>query len=717
MLERFFDAKAIWCAGMEEMPNSYVCCTETIAVSPTRHYVLYITAHTDYAVWRKEGDLLLASGQFADYPDQAKIYDTIDLTDRLLPGENHLIITGYGQYTDSSTQRGGPSSLWYVITEDDVDICHSDTNTKIAPEPHFQSGEMEHVSGQLGYTFSYDGTHDTPIFGKAVEVEQYPALLPRPIEKLTIGAPCPMRLVAHGSFTENAPQNPTLGQRMQYAALSYSERTVPDFAAGLPLTRADGMDGAWCVIDLGAETAGYLSLDLVVEDDTELLIGWGEHLDDMRVRTFVGGRNFACRVVAKKGRFTFVDPLRRLGCRYLELHVYGNATLHQCTILPTDYPTTNDVSFRCADHLHNMIYETCKRTLRLCMHEHYEDCPWREQALYTMDSRNQMLCGYYTFRETAFPKASLRLIGRSIRDDDLLELCSPARVAITIPCFCAIYVVQLWEYVLFSGDTAFGAEMLPVCERICAAFERRRNEQGLIPLLTEPQYWNFYEWQTGLEGGIGRVEADPTCDLPLNAFVSMAFQRMDELLTALGRDGSHYRQLAAQLNRVCHETYYNEDAGWYYTRYSPKTNERSHIAQLSQALAVCAGICPESELDRVLENLAYNTEELPVTLSHSVFRYDALLLRPEKYGRYVFNHVAQEFGHMLRHEATTFWETMDGGDAFGFAGSLCHAWSAIPSYLYFRYAVGLYPDRPGHMPDKHPLPSTMTGLYEVETDF
>jgi hypothetical protein len=58
------------------------------------------------------------------------------------------------------------------------------------------------------------------------------------------------------------------------------------------------------------------------------------------------------------------------------------------------------------------------------MHEHYEDCPWREQALYTMDSRNQMLCGYYAFREFDFPKASIRLMAQSIREDNLLELCS-----------------------------------------------------------------------------------------------------------------------------------------------------------------------------------------------------------------------------------------------------------------------------------------------------
>lgn len=714
-MELFQNAKYIWCAGLEDTPNCYVNCYETLQVTAGRTYKLFITAHTDYSVWN--GEKLVTFGQFADYPDQVKIYDEIDITDALCAGENKLVITAYGQRTDSSTQRGEVSGILYVITEDGTDICHTSTDTAIAPHPNFVSGRMENVSGQLGYTFQYNGAAcSCPNYGEAVETAVLSALSPRPIEKLVLKDPCPMRLVTYGCFTEGLP-NDTLGKRVQYASLTFGERTHANWENGLAITRQVGTDGTYCVIDIGREESGLLSLDVEVEADTELLIGWGEHLDDMRVRSFVGGRNFACRVVAKKGRFTFVNPHRRLGCRYLELHAYGSIKVHRCTILPTDYPTTADVNFRCADHMHNEIYETCKRTLLMCMHEHYEDCPWREQALYTMDSRNQMLCGYYTFKETAFPKASLRLIGQSIRDDDLLELCSPARVSITIPCFCAVYLVQLWEYVLFSGDLEFAKEMRPVCERVCKAFMARTAENGLIPVLQEREYWNFYEWQKGMDNGIGTIEKDPTCDLPLNAFVSMAYRSMGKILAALGEDGSFYTDAADKLNAASHKAFFNEEAGWYYTKLQPATGERTHLAQLTQALAVCAGMCPADKLDVVLENLAYNKDELDVTLSHSVFRYDALMLQPEKYGRFVFDHIAKQFGHMLKENATTFWETMEAGRDFGFAGSLCHAWSAIPSYLYFRYVVGLYPVSPGHMGEKNPLPVSQTGIYEIETDF
>ncbi len=712
-MEQFKNAKYIWCDGLQDTPNSYINCYETLTVTTGKTYKLYITAHTDYALW--VGDKLVTFGQFADYPDQVKIYDEVDITASLSAGENKLVITGYGQRTDSSTQRGEVSGILYVITEDGVDVCHSALDTVIGPHPHFVSGPMEYVSGQLGYTFRYDATKSADL-GKAVETAVLPALSPRPIEKLVVKEPCPMRMVSYGSFKEGKPAD-TIGMRVQYAHLTFGERCHPNFAAGFDMVKEDGMDGTYIVVDLGREEAGILTLDLEVAEDTELLIGWGEHLDDMRVRSYVGTRNFACGVTAKAGRFTFVNPHRRLGCRYLELHAYGSIKLYRCSILPTDYPVTDDVDFHCADHLHNTIYEVCKRTLLMCMHEHYEDCPWREQALYTMDSRNQMLCGYYTFREKAFPKASLRLIGQSLREDGFLELCSPARVAITIPCFCAVYMVQLWEYVLFSGDTEFAREMLPVCKTICKAFEARKADNGLIPALQEREYWNFYEWQDGLSGGIGIVEGDLTYDLPLNAFVSMAYSSMDKICTALGLDGKPYAEAAAALNEACHKSFFDGDAGWYYTNIKCDSGERFHLAQITQSLAVCAGMCPEAELDRVLHHLAYSDKLLPVTTSHSVFRYDALLLRPETYGRFVFDHVADQFGYMLRENATTFWETMEGGRDFGFAGSLCHAWSAIPSYLYFRYVIGLYPDGPGHFGEKKPLPVEQTGIYEAETDF
>ena len=77
---------------------------------------MYITAHTDYALYIN-GDLH-SFGQYADYPDQVKIYDTVDISDALSEGPNSLVITGYSQRVGSSTQTDAVSGILYVITED-----------------------------------------------------------------------------------------------------------------------------------------------------------------------------------------------------------------------------------------------------------------------------------------------------------------------------------------------------------------------------------------------------------------------------------------------------------------------------------------------------------------------------------------------------------------------------------------------------------------------
>ena len=90
-----------------------------------------------------------------------------------------------------------------------------------------------------------------------------------------------------------------------------------------------------------------------------------------------------------------------------------------------------------------------------------------------------------------------------------------------------------------------------------------------------------------------------------------------------------------------------------------------------------------------------------------------MLRRPEKYTRWVFDDVAEVWGKQLYNNATTFYETEEGSKAFGRAGSLCHAWSAIPAYLYFAYVLGLKPTENGFA--KYEIkPLADTGIYEAE---
>lgn len=722
----FRDAEFIWLKGMEDTVNAYADFHETVEKKPGAEYLLYITADSDYALY--VNGAFCEGGQYADYPDAYKVYDRLNITDFLKDGTNEIVITGYCQKEDSSTYRRGTSGVMYAFTENGETICVSNVRTRVNQNPHYVSGPVSRVSGQLSFSFEYSFPEKEVPVGEAVATRSFDELYERPIRKLEIRERRPITPVVCGSFKERFP-NANPGDRMQYAYLGYEERLRygerRSKDGGVYLKKGEEADGVYAIYDVGREEAGLITLDLSLPCDAEFIVGWGEHLDDLRPRTGIGGRCFAARFDGKAGRTSFVHPFKRSGCRYISIQIYApEATVYYAGITPTDYPVAEEVPFRCADHMHNEIYETCKRTLLMCMHEHYEDCPWREQALYTMDSRNQMLCGYYAFHEFEFAKSAIRLMALSIREDNMLELCSPARVSITIPCFSAVFSIQLWEYYLYSGDLEFAREMAPVAERVCREFMRRTDVNGLLKIFKEDIYWNFYEWQDDLDGVIGKEDSDDelTWDLPLCGFISMAYRSLSKLFTAFGdaAKAAEFSAAAEKLNRAAHEAFYDAEKGRYFTKIpaGPSVAERKpyHLSQLANALAVCSGICPEDEIDRVLHNLAYDPELLTVTLSHSIFRYDALMKRPETYARFVFDDAAKVYGYMLQHNATTFWETIRGGDDFGYAGSMCHGWSAVPIYLYFRYAAGIAPSAPGVM-EKRPLPETLTGLYELEADW
>lgn len=720
----FRDAEFIWIRGMEDMVNAYVDFHETIEKKQDAEYFLYITADSDYALYIN--GVFCDGGQYADYPDTYKVYDALNITDFLRNGVNEITVTGYCQKEDSSTYRRGASGVMYAFTENGQVIITSGLHTKANRNPNYISGPVSRVSGQLSFSFEYSFISQPAAPGEAVVTRTFETLHERPIRKLTIKDRCKTTPVVYGSFRDGVSEgNP--GYRMQKAYLGFSARLREGECAangGVLLKKEENSDGIYVIYDMGREESGLVTLDLSLPCDAEFLLGWGEHLDDLRIRTEIGSRCFAARFDGKAGRSSFIHPFKRSGCRYLALQIYApEAEIYYAGITPTDYPTTADVQFRCADQLHNTIYETCKRTLLMCMHEHYEDCPWREQALYTMDSRNQMLCGYYAFREFGFAKSAIRLMALSIRDDNMLELCSPARVSITIPSFSAMFAVQLWEYLLYSGDREFAAEMVPTAERICREFMHRTRENGLLQRLKESQYWNFYEWQDDLEGTIGKEDADNelTYDLPLCAFVSMAYQSVSKIHAVLGNEAKaeEFRIASEKLSKAAHETFYaGEEMGYYFTYMldtPEKKRERFHLCQLANALAVCSGICPDECIDGVLYNLAYNPGLLRATLSFSIFLYDALMKKPEKYARFVFEDAAKDYGYMLRHGATTFWETIRGGDDFGYAGSMCHGWSAVPIYLYFRYAAGIVPTEPGVMTE-NPMDEKLTGIYELNIE-
>ena len=688
----FYEARRIWTKRTDE-PNQYGLFRQTFTLDALPQEArLRIRADSRYAA--EINGRWLPAQQYADYPFYP-VYDDIAIpADWLKQGENVLLVLGYCQNEDSSTYRKGEPSLIYELTAQGRVLAASGPATLCTEQTGFVSGAVEMFSGQLSYSFRYDAEQAAcPAYRPAIILpDETAAYHPRPIPQLLTGEPVPAWITAQGVFRQSGEEES--GRRMQAAWLRH--KPFGEIARGSALLPSeegtvlacDEGDGLYVLLDLGKEQAGYLLLDMELPAPCRVDGGFGEHLEDLRVRTAVGGRNFAFTLHLEAGRSRFFWPVKRLGCRYLQLHVESRQVrLFYAGVRPTEYPVAAGHMPAGLSGLQRRIYEVSVDTLRRCMHEHYEDCPWREQALYAMDSRNQMLFGYDAFGETVFPRENLRLLGLGLREDGLLELCAPARVPTDIPSFSLVWITALEEYHRHTGDRAFIREMLPVMRRILAAFASWERD-GLVQ--NPSGYWGFYEWAPGLDGisedGTRQITRDGEADAPLNAFYAMALRAAEALFTALGEadEAASIGEKRRTLSAAYRQAFYSPEKAAY--RLSTAADCQEVYPELVQALTLCADLGADDAQQEALAHRLPGGEFRPaVTLSHRIYYYQALLRYPDLIPE-ALRDVEAYWGPMAFAGATTFWETAEGAADFADAGSLCHGWSAAPIYVYHRAA-------------------------------
>ncbi|MBQ1954178.1 MAG: hypothetical protein II350_00430, partial [Clostridia bacterium] len=262
----------------------------------------------------------------------------------------------------------------------------------------------------------------------------------------------------------------------------------------------------------------------------------------------------------------------------------------------------------------------------------------------------------------------------------------------------AMFLTQVFEYCQYSGDLSLAKEIKDVITRVADEFVSRIDENGCLEAFKGDEYWNFYEWQSGLEG-YGKP-SDLPFHGPLMAFVSLGLKNTAKTFELLGEDGTKYSRAHELLNDALAKYFWNSEMGAF-ASWSDCKGNTEHFAELTNALCVCCGAAEGEKKNSALNALS-SGKLIPVTLSHSIFKYEALMSEKNKFARYVFSDIAEKWGSMLYRGATTFWETIDGAPAFDNAGSLCHGWSAIPLYFYYRYALELSGEQ--------------TGLYECRIE-
>lgn len=597
----------------------------TLKVSADSNYALYVNGK------------IADSGQYADYPYH-KIYDELDITRLCKKGENNIsfVVWYYGKNVPWMVYYSGEAALKYEVFEDEKLVAFSDENTLSRISPTYKNGYNKMLTGSIGCSFLYDMNKednwmqgDLKDFSDSVIVEQDLPLFPRPNKKYL------------------------MGEKIETYEIE-----------------SDG-ETRW-LLDLGRESVGYIAIDVETEEEQTLTVAYGEHLTNNKVMRYNGKQDYTVEIVLKKGRNVYENYFRRLGGRYLEVFSEKPIKINYITLIPTDYPTVRK-PYKASSELRQTIYDVSVRTLEICMHEHYEDTPWREQALYTLDSRNQMLFGYWAFDTFEFPRSNHELIALDNRKDGLLSICYPIQRDQTIPGFSLYWFVSMNEYIKYSGDLSVAKQYMGKLKSVLKVFTDKI-ENGLIPIFTAAPHWNFYEWSKNLNGVIG-MEEEKRFDLILNCLLVIALKNFEEICAAVG-EKVDFSELKSTLNHRIREEFFVETDGLF-----KNSTIDSDYSELGNSMAILCGAAGD-DAENIANILADDNNTLTkTTLSMQPFRYDALLsIDKAKYKDYILNDIDNRYKRMLDLGATSFWETETADEKLG--DSRSHGWASAPVYYY-----------------------------------
>lgn len=608
--------------------DAYIAFYETVSVTEAE---ISISCDGCYALF--VNGALQHIGQYSDYPFY-KVYDKFSLSG-LTEGENDIRIVVWHHGRETFNYYKSTPGLIYEITTEKQVIAYSSEQTMCSEEEGFIQGNAKIITWQLGFSHKFNMTREDMQKEHAVTVSKTMDLVNRPIHMLEV----------------------------------------------LPTEYAYEIDLGKHIYDIGKETVGYLHLKAKVEEGKVLRIAYSEHLleDDM---PFPKDNDFAVHdfhmeFIGSGEMREALLPFRMIAGRYLKCICDGEFEVEFLGVREVSYPVV-EKPFECEDTKRKQIYEIAKRTLHLCMHQHYEDSPWREQGYYSLDGALEMMYGYYAFSGFEYQRAALTLMAAGIREDGMFPICAPSSIDMVIPSFSLFFTIAVADYYRFSGDVTLLETVFEKIEKNMKVHIDNSTD-GLTNCFYDDKnaYWNFYEWTEGMNGASA---ATYQRDAALNTLFSMALRAASEIADALGmeKQATYYKTLHKNLNDKINEIFYDAGKGCYC---SFEKGGQTH--KLVNAWAILCDAATGKRAEGICEKLVAATDMVDTCLSTTAFVYDALLAVDEdRFKEFVVSDIDKNYGMMLEQGATSFWETIDGPNAFDGAGSLCHGWSAMPVKFY-----------------------------------
>ncbi|MBD3239519.1 MAG: Bacterial alpha-L-rhamnosidase [Chitinivibrionales bacterium] len=443
------------------------------------------------------------------------------------------------------------------------------------------------------------------------------------------------------------------------------------------------------VLDIGEYVCVYPRLTVSGGHGAEVAVSWAEALtddaahveakgnrDDIEGRFLVGIRDtFVCDGGAHR---TFEPHWWRAG-RYAVLEMRtaeAPVVIEAFEFVETGYRLSVQARWDTPDPDLSPLFAICERSLRMCMHETYMDCPYYEQLMYAGDTRLQALLTYALSLDDRLPRRALTLFDQSRRNYSWLPTSSaPSGSGQLIPPFALWWVGMVHDYALWRGDKGFVTSFMPAVRDVLERFMlHRRPHDGLIGC---PPGWCFVDRASNLLEGRGVPVGGVIGALSWQVVLALVLASRIEEWLGEGELASRDRRLARELTASL-EQLWDEKRGAY-------ADDRAgeHFSEHSQCLALLSGMLSDSRARQVRQAL---------------FGDKGLVRSSIYFSHYLFECYAVAGQGDLFLERLQPWLALPNQgfrttpEHFGPTRSDCHAWGAHPLYHYFCSVLGVRPE-------------------------
>ena len=369
--------------------------------------------------------------------------------------------------------------------------------------------------------------------------------------------------------------------------------------------------------------------------------------------------------------FRYVGVQIATGAEPLQLRGLG----HRFTAYP--YRITGD--FSCSDPRFDRIWQVSLRTMQLCSHETFEDCPYYEQMQYAGDTMITAKLGMLTAGDYRLTRQALFHFDWSRLADGLTQSRFPSRLVQIIPSWSLHWITNIRDYTYCSGDLATAAELLPGMRAVLHWFGRHAGADGLPGKLP---YWNITDWCPWWPRGVvPGANSGPTCII--SAQYILALDEVADLCRRLDRvaEADTLTVEADGLRGALQARFWSEEEGLYFDR--PGGPE---ISQYGNAWAIVCGAASRRERARMLARFPHDPKLAPGSFFwwHTGFRALAMAGAYDRMPEFL-----APWHEMIEHGLSTFVEENS------YWRSLCHAWSAHPALEFLTRVLGVTPRTPG----------------------